>query len=127
MIYTKTNDKNLGIVFYKEKDIRDIKASYKHVHDYEYQVHYFAVCMEEKYDDKSNQVIVLPILYFNYPTKVGYATVDANMKTIKEYVKKYEDSAINIGNSLISQLKNHFNKSNIRFYISCFNNIHKHP
>lgn len=130
VIQTEKNNE-VSIVFYNHKDINDFKDSVKSFHHTEYQCHYFALVRTEIYN-KFKIHLIFPLVYYNYEQKVSSASVDTNMKIINKEAQKL----VPLVNEQAKLLKLYLNNSlqpynknikQIKYSISFFNNIHKHP
>lgn len=129
-ILEKNNLQDSALVFYKSKDIKEIsKLSGMYNRDEEYQVHYIALIMIEHNCDNSKELTIFPIAYYNYPQKVTRVSVDIEMSDVIAKVEKIQEIAIYAAKELVEELKKEFSDKveNLEFYVSLFNNIHRHP
>lgn len=118
---------NVGVVYYKHSDIKKFKEQHEKFSTLEYQCHYFALNRTETFDDGSVSVQIFPLLYFNYNQEVGPVTVDFKLKDIEQSIKKYEVEALELADELAKKFKYLDANKNIKYSLTCYNNIHRHP
>lgn len=136
IIQNKSNE-TIVVHYMNQKWLDEIRIkSGKLAEDNEYQCHYFALVRVEEFDDNSILRIVIPVLFYNYPQKVSTASIDFNMEEVEELAKNLLPLAQRKANTLLNRLLSFTDSlysqqyeipKNIKYELSIYNNIHKHP
>ena len=129
----KTSDvfKNVRTyVLYDKEDIKHIREQFKHIEGSEYRVNYTALVRTEKYTHKTIH-IVIPLIYYNFPSEVTSASVEMNGQDIANKVKEIMELSNMKAKILLSELKKlktfYGETESITYKHTFLNNIHKHP
>lgn len=124
------NKTDVAFVYYREKDLKDFKEkSGSLTASNEYQCHYDALMVTEKYKDGSCIYHIFPLVYYNYPQKVSTASIDFDMKDVSktaELLNQHTMQKYSELKELITK-RNCFLHKDISFSLTRYNNIHKHP
>ncbi len=121
------NEQDIAFVYYREKDLREFKEkSGSLTSSNEYQCHYDALKITEKFDDGSRVFHIFPLVYYNYPQQVSSVTVDFDMKDVSKVAELVDKHTMNKYREIREKLS-FFERKSVSFTLTRFNNIHKHP
>lgn len=120
------NTDDVAFVYYKEKDLRQFKNN-SNCDKTEYQCHYDALMMTFIFDDGSKAYHIFPLVYYNYPQKVSSASVDFDMKDVAKTSEYVDSLTMKLYSELRSKLGKIKYNNEVKFTLTRFNNIHKHP
>lgn len=128
-IFETINVDDVAIVYYKEKDLRDFKnKSGKLALTNEYQCHYDALMLTLIFSDKSKAYHIFPLVYYNYPQKVSSASIDFEMSDASKTSELVNPLTMKLYKELKQKIIDGFEfKGEMKFTLTRFNNIHKHP
>lgn len=126
MIIETQNNRDTAIVYYKAEDIECFReGSGKLANKNEYQCHYDALVMITEFSDGSKHYDIFPLTYYNYPQKVGGASIDFEMKDVIAMSEKCNEVTMAGYKLLKDKLKALYPER--KFQLTRFSNIHKHP
>lgn len=122
------NDKDISVVLFKGKDIKDFKNKTGSLALYnEFQCHYTALVRIEEFSDGSKQYFIFPLLYYNYKQEVSSASIDFDMKEVSKIASDIFEVSKKSFLELKQRLKKFDENKNITYKMTMFNTIHKHP
>lgn len=122
------NEKDVSVVLFKGKDIKDFKnkTGSLALHN-EFQCHYTALVRIEEFSDGSKQYLVFPLIYYNYKQEVSSASIDFDMKDVSKIASDISEVSKKSFLELKQRLKKFDENKNISYKMTMFNTIHKHP
>lgn len=123
------NDKDVAIVYYKEEDLKNFKdKSGELAKNNEYQCHYDSLMLTLVFKDNSRVFHIFPLVYYNYPQEVSSASIDFNMKNVCKTSELVNPLTIKLYKDLRQQIVDNYKfDGEMKFTLTRFNNIHKHP
>lgn len=129
-IIQKLSDDEIAIVFYKHDDMKAIRNKVGKFEKFEYQCHYYALVRTEIYFNKTIH-LVFPMIYYNYEQEVSSAHIGTDMTIVTEKAKEIYEVAKKLYNKFyfeVKKLEPIFKKpKEIKYSMTYYNNIHKHP
>ena len=141
MIIQTYNNKNVGIIYFHSdwlqrisKDMRENVSINSKVskelfmESYEYQLHFWAICLRQILSD-SYLDHIFPVFFYNYPIQAGSSYVLAEAKDIEDMSNKTLDAAQWKAGELVEELQ--LNKgiilSDYQIKLIPMCSMHRHP
>jgi hypothetical protein len=116
---------NIGVLAMNDTTVQEIyQNSGPLANANEFQVHYWALVLRQKFADNSIVDICIPTVFYNYKQEVTSAHIDFDLKDVEEMSKALEPVHNVEVNKLKTLLKDFPNATLLSVP---FNSIHKHP
>ena len=117
------------VTLWKQETLNEITKNTGELAQFnEYQVHYWALNLENTLEDGSKLVIQIPTVIFNYPQKVSPATIDFSLKDVEETSEQLKEWATQ--EALKAKEAFHNIGCKLENFVATsvsLNTLHKHP